>query len=175
MYAHLSVSAHTCTFHIINIYMLYVHIHAYVYIHIHAQKTHSGIKATCVSLLETCHRHAPRALLTSTESMVKAMAVCMHIYTLICMCIYIPRINISCFALLKILSVSYAHIHVHVYVSIMASHRHAPLYCTYFIARIIQVSEGRKNVFICNRHTYVHTYTHIYRHTYIKKCAYINS
>ena len=164
MYAHLSVSAHTCTFHIINIYMLYVHIHAYVYIHIHAQKNHSGIKATCVSLLETCHRHAPRALLTSTESMVKAMTVCMHIYTLICMCIYIPRINISCFALLKILSVSYAHMHVHVYVSIIASHSHyiAPtsLHVLYKSQRDVRMC-----LFVTGIHTYIHTHTYTDIHT----------
>jgi U8 snoRNA-decapping enzyme len=37
------------------------------------QKTHNGIKGTCVSILESCHQYAPRALLSYTESMIDSM------------------------------------------------------------------------------------------------------
>mmetsp|Transcript_20888 Transcript_20888/g.48276 ORF Transcript_20888/g.48276 Transcript_20888/m.48276 type:complete len:713 (+) Transcript_20888:95-2233(+) len=36
-------------------------------------KAHSGIKACCSSILESCHQYAPRTLLKSTESMVNSM------------------------------------------------------------------------------------------------------
>lgn len=37
------------------------------------QKPHTGIKGTCVSILESCHQYAPRALLAYTESMIDSM------------------------------------------------------------------------------------------------------
>ena len=33
----------------------------------------TGVKASAAGLLESCHRHAPRALLSETERMVSAM------------------------------------------------------------------------------------------------------